>query len=51
MHRSLVALVSTFGKIYDDRGDAEVHSIAALLTKYKVVCSCYAAKLQGNLLS
>ena len=50
MHRSLLALVSTFEKIYDNRGDAEVHSIAVLLTKYKVVMHTV-AKLQGNLLS
>jgi len=33
--------VSIFGEIYDETGDAEVHGIATLLTKYKTVACIY----------
>ena len=57
VRKSLPALVSTFGKIYDETGDAEAHGIATLLTKYNTVACIYmlsdvlhtVAKLQGNL--
>ena len=38
---SLPALVSTFEEIYDEKGDAEAHGIAILLTKYKTVACIY----------
>lgn len=34
-------MVSIFGEIYDETGDAEVHGIATLLTKYKTVACIY----------
>ena len=38
---SLPALVSTFEEIYDEKGDAEAHWIAILLTKCKTVDCIY----------
>ena len=57
VQRSLPALVSTFQETYAETGDAEVHGIATLLTKYKNVACMYmlsdvlytVAKLQGSL--
>ena len=57
VQRSLPALVNTFEEIYNDTGDAEVHGIATLLTKYNTVACIFmlsdvlhtVAKLQGSL--
>ena len=57
--RSLPALVKTFEDIYNEKGDAEAHGIATLLTKYRTVACIYmlsdvlhtVAKLQGSLQS
>ena len=57
VRRSLPALVTTFEEIYNEKGDAETHGIATLLTKYNTVACIYmlsdvlhtVAKLQGSL--
>ena len=38
---SLPALLITFEEIYDEKGDAEAHGIAILLTIYKTVAFIY----------
>ena len=59
VRRSLPALVKTFEDIYNEKGNAEAHGIATLLTKYRTVACIYmlsdvlhtVAKLQGSLQS
>ena len=51
--------MKTFEDIYNEKGDAEAHGIATLLTKYRTVACIYmlsdvlhtVAKLQGSLQS